>query len=125
MGILTDLGLAGSGQRILLVAPPDSVLAEASLVKPRPAVASTLQVASPSPHIVWWPERRLLEPGQLSRLAWLLDASHGDAWLVIDEDDDVTAAEVHDALGPAGLAVADERAAGTATAIRVSPQRRL
>ena len=129
MGILADLGLAHAGQQILLVAPPDSVLAEASLVKPRPGVASTLQVASPSPHIVWWPERRLLEPGQLSRLRWLISVSRGDAWLVIDEDDEVTPAEVRSALGPAGLAVAEERAAGAATAIRVAgrpgPEERL
>lgn len=120
MDLLAALGLTGPDARILLIDPPDGILAEAGRLKPRPAVASTLQVASPSPHIVWWPERRLLEPGPLSRLGWLLGASGGDAWLVIDAEDDLDPGEVREALAPAGLRVAEERTLGTTTALRVA-----
>lgn len=120
MGILSALGLDAGDQRILLIAPPDAVLAEAGTIKPRPTIASTLQMASPGARIAWWPERRLLEPAQLSRLRWLLSLSRGEAWIVVDDDDEVTPAEVRAALDGAGLALIDERRAASATAIRVA-----
>lgn len=108
----------------MVVSAPDSVLAEASLMKPRPSFASTLLTAEPSPRIIWWPERRHLDGGTLSRLGWMLKAASGEAWLVVDpaEDESPSTAEVTDALPPAGLTLRGEQAIGRGEiAIRVAP----
>lgn len=49
MGALADLGLSTSDGPIMLVSAPDSVLAEASRMKPRPAFASSILTAEPTP----------------------------------------------------------------------------
>lgn len=116
MGTLTELGLNEGAGQLSLVNAPDTVLAEAGAMKPRPAFASTLSVAQPRPRIAWWPERRLLAPAPLSRLAWLLVSAQGRAWLVFDPEDGgecLTAAEVRAALETAGLRVVAQRRLGT------------
>ena len=87
MGALTDLGLDTTDGAIMCVAAPDSVLAEAGAMKPRPSFASTLLTAEPTARLVWWPERRYLEPQTLSRLKWLIETARGQAWLILDEQD--------------------------------------
>ena len=82
MGALSDLGLTTSDGPIMVVAAPDSVLAEAGAMKPRPSFASTLVTAKPTARLVWWPERRHLEAQTLGRLRWLLEVSGGGVWLV-------------------------------------------
>lgn len=108
---LAELGLNADDGPIMLIAPPDDVLAEAGRMKPRPSVASTLQVAEPTRRIAWWAERRLLNPGSLSRLRWMIPIAGGEAWLIFDPADDepLTVEEVRASLRDTGLAVGDER----------------
>jgi hypothetical protein len=107
---LADLGIVPGTEGVMLVAPTDAVLAEAGRMKPRPSIASTLQVAEPAAHIVWWPERRLLDTARLSRLRWMLEAGKGVAWLVWDpQDEELTAVDVRNAAASAGLTVTGER----------------
>ena len=77
----------------MVVAAPDSVLAEAGAMKPRPSFASTLVTAKPTARLVWWPERRHLEAQTLGRLRWLLEVSGGGAWLVVDESEEESPSE--------------------------------
>ncbi|MGI8927381.1 MAG: hypothetical protein ACR2HN_12165 [Tepidiformaceae bacterium] len=108
---LADLGLTGTGAGLILIAPPDAVLAEAGRLQPRPSIASTLQVAEPAARMAWWPERRFLDPASLSRLRWMLQAGRGEAWLIIDpgEEDGVTVDELREALAGTGLQEHEER----------------
>lgn len=108
---LAELGLNTEDGPVMLVAPPDDVLAEAGRMKPRPSVASTLQVAEPTRRIAWWAERRLLNPGSLSRLRWMITLGNGEAWLLFDptDDDALSTEEVRDSLRDTGLAVRGER----------------
>jgi hypothetical protein len=111
MAALAELGLDTAGEALMLVGAPDDVVAEAGSLKPRPSLASTIQVAEPTPRLAWWPERRLLAPGSLSHLRWMLQAARGRAWLVFDPADEeaLTVAEVRAALHEAALHVTDER----------------
>jgi hypothetical protein len=96
----------------MLVSAPDSVMAEAGAMKPRPAFASSIMTAEPAAHILWWPEPRYLADGALSRLRWLLEnGGPGGAWLVLDADDDAlpTLDALRDLVSAAGLAVAGEQ----------------
>lgn len=124
MGALTDLGLTTDDGAIMVISAPDSVLAEAGAMKPRPSFASTLLTAEPASRIVWWPEKRHLETGTLQRLAWMVQSGGGTAWLVIDpeEDESPRGDELRDALQTAGMTVAEERTIGRGEiALRVTP----
>jgi hypothetical protein len=109
--VLAELGLAPTAEsRVTLVAPPDAVLAEAGRMKPRPGIASTLQVAQPAPRIAWWVERSLLTPAVLGRLHWMLQAADGDGWLVLDpEDEGLMLDELRDAVAQTPLRTGEER----------------
>jgi hypothetical protein len=123
MGALTDLGLTTDDGSIMVISAPDSVLAEAGAMKPRPSFASTLLTAEPASRIVWWPEKRYLDGGTLRRLAWMAGSAGGVAWLVIDPDEEESPGgdELRMALGAAGMAVAEERAIGRGeVALRVT-----
>lgn len=123
MGALTDLGLTTDDGSIMVISAPDSVLAEAGAMKPRPSFASTLLTAEPASRIVWWPEKRHLDAGTLQRLAWMVDSGSGTAWLVIDpaEDESPAGEELRAALQTAGMTVAEERAIGRGeVALRVA-----
>ena len=102
---LAELGFATPGP-LLLVAPPDAVLAEAGRMHPRPSTASTIQTAEPSPRMAWWTEQRFIAPGTLSRLRWMLESANGEAWVIFDPSDEgltrefVTAALAAARLGP-------------------------
>jgi hypothetical protein len=112
--VLRELGLSTVDGGLMLIAPPDSVLAEAGRMRPRPSIASTLYVAEPTARIAWWPERRQLTPAALSRLRWMLEGDGARAWLVLDGEDGAapTAPEARDAATAAGLTVAVERPLG-------------
>lgn len=114
VGALTDLGLTTEDGSIMVISAPDSVLAEAGAMKPRPSFASTLLTAEPATRIVWWPERRHLEAGTLRRLAWMVESAAAVAWLILDpaEEESPAPGDLRIALGPAGLGVAEERAIG-------------
>ena len=114
MGALTDLGLDTTDGAIMCVAAPDSVLAEAGAMKPRPSFASTLLTAEPTARLVWWPERRYLEPQTLSRLKWLIETTRGQAWLILDaaEEESPSEEELLAALEDAGLSAASGRPMG-------------
>ncbi|MBI2764481.1 MAG: hypothetical protein HYX53_01075 [Chloroflexi bacterium] len=122
MELLAELGLSAADGGLMLIAPPDSVLAEAGRMRPRPSIASTLYVAEPAARIAWWPERRQLTPAALSRLRWMLEGDGARAWLIIDatDDDALTPGAVRGAVTAAGLTVAGERSrAGGESALEV------
>jgi hypothetical protein len=109
MSLLAELGLDVQAG-LMLVSPPDHVLAEAGLLSPRPAVAPSLRHAEPSRCIAWWPERGELLPESLSRLHWMVSIGQGHAWLVADADDDgITADDLRGALAGTDLAIGEER----------------
>ncbi len=114
MGALTDLGLTTDDGSIMVISAPDSVLAEAGAMKPRPSFASTLLTAEPAARIVWWPEKRHMGGGTLQRLAWMVESSSAVAWLVIDpaEEESPGRDELHTALAAVGMAVEEERSIG-------------
>jgi len=123
MGALTDLGLTTDDGSIMVISAPDSVLAEAGAMKPRPSFASTLLTAEPASRIVWWPEKRHLDGGTLRRLGWMVGPGSGVAWLVIDpaEEESPGGDELRAALLAVGMAVAEERAIGRGeVALRVT-----
>jgi len=109
--VLAELGLATSEDtKLTLIAPPDSVLAEAGRMKPRPLIASSLGVARPSPQVAWWSERRLLDPATLSRLNWMLQVGQGRGWIVIDPNEEgVTMEELRKAVDGSVLRAGEER----------------
>ncbi len=119
---LADLGLSTADGALMLFAPPDSVLAEAGRMKPRPSIASSLNVGEPCRRIAWWPEQGTLTPGNVSRLRWMVEAAEGRAWLVFDPDDeDAPAAQaVRDAIREAGMRLCDERQSGGELACEVA-----
>lgn len=124
MGALTDLGLSTADGSILLISAPDSVLAEAGAMKPRPAFVSNLLTAHPAARILWWPERHHLEPGTMRRLAWMVTNAPGEAWLIVDpgEEDSPSPDDVRVALAETGLEFVDETAIGRGEiAVRVRP----
>jgi len=109
----------------MLINAPDSVLAAAAAMKPRPSFASTLQVSEPTPRIAWWTERRLLDPATLSRLHWMVQSAAGEAWLIFDPTDDesLTTAEVRTALNASPFEVLDEIALGDGeVSLHVAPR---
>lgn len=105
MGALTELGLNTTDGPIMCVAAPDSVLAEAASMKPRPSFASTLVTAEPTARLLWWPEKQHLEPQTLERLRWLVEVANGQCWLILDGDEGESpnAAELVAALQASGL----------------------
>ncbi|MCC7363490.1 MAG: hypothetical protein IT303_03890 [Dehalococcoidia bacterium] len=123
MGTLSELGLGTADGALMLVSPPDGVLAEASAMKPRPSIASTLQVAEPARRMAWWPDRRQLDPATLSRFRWMLESAGGEGWLILDpEDEGVDSAALREALAPTQLTIAEERALPRGEfAVRVTP----
>ncbi len=101
MTTLSELALAPP---LMLIAPPDAVLAEAGRMHPRPSTASTIQTAEPTATIAWWTEERFLAAAPMSRLRWLLESSGGRAWLLFDpEDEGLTIERVREAVSGAGL----------------------
>ncbi|WP_322796798.1 hypothetical protein [Tepidiforma sp.] len=121
MGALAELGLTTGDGPIMLIAPPDGALAEAGRMKPRPAVASTLLTAEPTPRILWWPEPAELRPGLLSRLRWLLESASGEAWLILDAHEPA-AASLPDGLRSARFDLLETRPIGRGeTALRIRP----
>jgi hypothetical protein len=124
MSLLEELGLTNQSG-LMLIAPPDSVLAEAGRLSPRPSVAPSLRHAEPSQCIVWWPEPGFLTPEALSRLHWMVSIGQGVAWLVSDarDEDSVTVEDLRAALDGTSLAVHDERSlADGGTALRCTPR---
>ncbi len=120
MTLLAELGLAGL-PGVLLIAAPDSILAEAGGFSPRPSFVSSLRTAHPAPHIVWWPEREMLTPEALSRLHWLVQSAAGEAWLLTDlgDDDPLTAEDLGKAVAASTLVPDQQRLTSDgATAIR-------
>lgn len=124
MGALADLGLSTADGAIMCVSAPDSVLAEAGAMSPRPSFASTLLTAEPTARLVWWPERQHLTTQTFERLRWLLEMSQGVAWLVLDagEDESPAEADLRPLLDAAGLRVATVEAIGRReVAVRLGP----
>ena len=124
MKVLAALGVGAGGTRALLIDPPDEALAEAGALTPRPAVASSLQVAEPALHIAWWPQRDELTAANLSRLAWMLAAAGGGSgWLVSDgAEESPTGEALRQAATAAALRPAGEvRLAAGGVALRLSP----
>jgi hypothetical protein len=123
MSLLDELGLTNQ-PGLMLIGPPDSVLAEAGRLSPRPSVAPSLRHAEPSAHIVWWPEQALLTPEALSRLHWMVSIGQGDAWLVSDprDEDSATVEDLRTALDGTRLTIAEERQLDEgSTALRCTP----
>lgn len=121
MGLLADLGLNTADGPIMCVAAPDSVLAEAAAMKPRPSFASSLLTAEPTARLLWWPERDQLTATMLQRLKWLLEASAGGIWLVLETDDaSPTEHEVGERLANSGLSLTDVKQLGGSLACYVS-----
>lgn len=102
---MASLGLAEAEGRVMLISPPDTVLAEAGRMSPRPSIASTLQVGEPTANIAWWLERRFLAPALLSRFYWMLQSAAGTGWIIFDPEDDepLTVDELRAALAPTEL----------------------
>lgn len=98
MGVLQELGFGPDHTRMLLIEPPDHVLAEAGGMKPRPVIANSVMTAQPATLVAWWPERQRLTNGTMKRLHWMVTAAGGAAWVVIDPDD-TEAATLDDLLG--------------------------
>ena len=123
MSLLAELGLVDQ-PGVMLIAPPDAVLADAGRSSPRPSFASSLRTAEPSRHICWWPEREMLTPETLSRLHWMVRTGAGEAWLITDPQDDVplTAEELRGSLDGTKLSPGEERVLGDgSTAVRCLP----
>lgn len=122
MATLAELGLREASPGILLVGAPDAVLAEAGRMKPRPSSASTLQTAEPTARILWWPARSLMQPAHVSRLRWMIEMARGEAWVVVDPEDEesATADEVLAALAAIGMPVTGQQALSSGeTAIHI------
>ncbi|MFN0094191.1 MAG: hypothetical protein ACKVVT_05360 [Dehalococcoidia bacterium] len=90
MSDLAALGLAQSAS-LLLVAPPDDVMAEAARMRPRPSSASSIMTAEPAQEIVWWLAPEDLMAAAAQKIAWMVGVSHGRVWLVLEEGDALTA----------------------------------
>ena len=120
MGLLGDLLGAAPGS-LLLVSPPDTALAEAAGLKPRPSIVSGMRTAEPAACIVWWPEAEDLTEVALARLRWLLENSRGLAWVIIDPAEGLpAAAQVTEQLASAGLTPAEQKSlGGLQTALRI------
>lgn len=125
MNTLFALGLGDGESRVMLIEPPDAVLAEAASVRPRPSVASTLQVAEPTPRIAWWPDARHLDERPLSRLLWMVSVAQGEAWIVAGSDEEApTPGDVRTALEASQFTTEEERAMDDgSTAFRVTAPR--
>ncbi|HET7738861.1 MAG TPA: hypothetical protein VFK32_09830 [Tepidiformaceae bacterium] len=109
MSTLAELGLTTDDAPIMLITPPDDVLAEASRMRPRPSVATSLLVAEPTARIAWWTSRELLQPGNLERLRWIVSGTQdGVAWLILDPEDDEPVSEtaLHTLIAGTGLRAA-------------------
>lgn len=119
MDIFAQLAL-GDGP-LMLIAPPDGVLAAAGGRSPRPSFASSIEVAEPAPQIVWWVEAETFGPGPLRKLRWLLESSRGTAWVILDPDDGPTPGDATALLAAAGVRVLEERALGRDCGLRVAP----
>lgn len=119
-GFLRALGIDDGKDRVLLIEPPDAVLAEAAAIVPRPAVASSLHVARPASRIVWWPEEEALDPALLSRLRWLLAAAAGELWVVATPDSGLDGDVLCERLAAAGFSVDRPRAVGGSQAVRAT-----
>ncbi len=126
MTVLAALDFDGGDDRVMLIDPPDDVLAEAAGLDLRPSVASSLKVAEPAQRIAWWPQRHDLSAPNLSRLASMLAGGTGNgvAWLILDQDDDSpTIGDLANALSGSQLQREEERELGAgAAAIRVAPR---
>lgn len=118
---LADLGLSTADGALILFAPPDSVLAEAGGMKPRPSIASSLNTGEPCRRIAWWPQQATLTAANLSRLRWMVETAQGRAWLIFDptDEDGPAAEDVRAAVATAGFTVASERADAGEVAIEV------
>ncbi|GBD24438.1 hypothetical protein HRbin29_02116 [bacterium HR29] len=120
-GVLHELGLDQGEDRVLLIEPPDAVLAEAGRVSPRPAVASSVHTARPARRIVWWPEPDTFEPGTLSRLRWLAVASGAVLWVIADAAAGLDGESVAERLRAAGFAT-ERKPLAAGEAVRAAPR---
>ena len=111
MGVLAELGFGPEIARTMLIDPPDYVLAEASTLKPRPSIASSVMTAEPASLVAWWPDRARLNEPSVSRLHWMLSTAGGEAWLIYDPDDEdlVTANEIRAAAEASQFTTGEER----------------
>jgi hypothetical protein len=119
MGALTGLGLTTSDGAIMCVGAPDSVLAEAARMTPRPSFAPSLLTAEPTARLLWWPSRGQLSMTMLARLRWLLESGGGQAWVLFDpeDEDSPTSCELNEALEAIGFAAGEPVPAGTEFAL--------
>jgi hypothetical protein len=116
MTLLADLGVGDGG--LMLVSPPDSVLAEAGRRSPRPSFASSIMTAEPTGQIAWWPEGSTFTPVALSRLRWMLETASGRGWIVADPSEDVPLDDnTRRLIKDAGLVVEDERDLGAGQSV--------
>jgi hypothetical protein len=121
MSLLAELGFDSEGP-MMLIEPPDDVLLAAQAMKPRPSIASTLQVAEPSPRMVWWAEPGSLRAATLSRFRWMISAAGpADAWLVVAPGE-AGAGALRQKLAGSSLNVVEQRALSDgALAMKVKP----
>lgn len=103
--ILHALGLDVGADRLFLVEPPDAVLAEAGHMTPRPTIASSVDTARPAQRMVWWPQPEELNAATLGRLRWLLAASGGLLWVVVEAETGLAVDVVVATLAAAGFTV--------------------
>jgi hypothetical protein len=122
-GTLTTLGI-GDGTRLMLVSPPDAVLAEASRLTPRPSFASSIMTAEPTDVIAWWPEAETLSATALARLEWMVSWARGIAWLILDPREGAPPVDEAARLAADhGLRVVETRDLGRETAIQLEAAR--
>ena len=105
----------------MCVGAPDSVLAEAASMKPRPSFASSLLTAEPTARLLWWPERAHLQATMMARLKWLVQVAAGQAWLIIDprEEESPTEDAVREAAEFGGLRPGQSVTLGSEVAVPV------
>jgi hypothetical protein len=121
--VLTELGI-GDGTQLMLISPPDGVLAEAGKLRPRPSFASSVMTAEPTDVIAWWPEGDTFTAAALARLEWMVAWARGVAWVILDPGEGAPGApEAARLAAEHGLRVTATRVYGQETALRFEAER--